>query len=114
MSPRFLIDAQLPPALAEAFRHAGCEAFHVADIGLLAATDRQIWQAAIDQSAALVTKDRDFLMIRAASDNGPTVVWIRSGNVDNLVLIDQVTGALPAILAAIARGEAVIEVSSRR
>ncbi|MBB5045773.1 putative nuclease of putative toxin-antitoxin system [Rhodopseudomonas rhenobacensis] len=78
MSPRFLIDAQLPPALAEPFRHAGCEAFHVADIGLLAATDRQIWQAAIDQSAALVTKDRDFLMIRAASNNGPTVVWIRS------------------------------------
>jgi predicted nuclease of predicted toxin-antitoxin system len=114
MSPRFLIDAQLLPALAEAFQQAGFEAVHVADIGLLSATDHQIWQAAIDQSAALVTKDRDFLMIRAASDSGPTVVWIRSGNVDNRDLIEQVIGALPAILAAIERQEAVMEVTARR
>ncbi|MBI5129722.1 MAG: DUF5615 family PIN-like protein [Rhodopseudomonas palustris] len=114
MSPRFLIDAQLPPALAEAFRHAGFDAVHVADLGLLSATDRQIWSAAVEQSAALVTKDRDFLMIRAASDSGPTIIWIRSGNVGNRGLIDQVTGALPAILAAIERQEAVIEVAARR
>jgi predicted nuclease of predicted toxin-antitoxin system len=31
----FLIDAQLPPALAEALRNAACEAVHVADLGLL-------------------------------------------------------------------------------
>lgn len=40
MSPRFMIDAQLPPALAEAFRRSGFEAVHVADLGLLSATDR--------------------------------------------------------------------------
>ena len=86
----------------------------MADIGLLSATDRQIWSAAVEQSAALVTKDRDFLMIRAAIDSGPTVVWIRSGNASNRDLIELVTGALPAILAAIARQETVIEVSARR
>ncbi|MCD0421609.1 DUF5615 family PIN-like protein [Rubrivivax sp. JA1024] len=114
MSPRFMIDAQLPPALAEAFRRAGFDAVHVADIGLLSATDHQIWRAAIAKSAALVTKDRDFLMLRTATDSGPTVVWIRSGNASNRELLDLITGALPAILAAIAREEAVIEVSARR
>lgn len=114
MSPRLLIDAQLPPALAEAFRRAGFDAVHVADIGLLSATDHQIWSAAVEQSAALVTKDRDFLMIRTAADRGPTIVWIRSGNASNRDLIEQVTAALPAILAAIKRKEAVIEVSARR
>jgi predicted nuclease of predicted toxin-antitoxin system len=42
MSLLFLVDAQLPPALAEALRGAGLEAIHVADIGLVTATDRQI------------------------------------------------------------------------
>jgi len=114
MSPRFVIDAQLPPALAEAFRHAGFEAVHVAHLGLLSATDSQIWSAAVEKSAALVTKDRDFLTIRAAADRGPTIVWIRSGNASNRDLIEQVTAALPAIIAAITRKEAVIEVSARR
>jgi len=41
----FLIDAQ--PSLAEALRQAGCQATHVIDLGLLAATDRQIWDEAI-------------------------------------------------------------------
>jgi len=114
MSSRFLIDAQLPPSLAEAFRRAGFEAVHVVDLGLLSATDRQIWSAAVEQSAALVTKDRDFLMIRAAADRGPTIVWIRSGNASNRDLIEHVTAALPSIIAAINRKEAVIEVSALR
>jgi predicted nuclease of predicted toxin-antitoxin system len=47
----FLIDAQLPPALAEALRNAACEAVHVADLGLLTATDQRIWDEAIFRSA---------------------------------------------------------------
>jgi predicted nuclease of predicted toxin-antitoxin system len=32
--------------LAEALRQAGCEAVHVIDLGLQAATDEQIWDEA--------------------------------------------------------------------
>jgi predicted nuclease of predicted toxin-antitoxin system len=45
----FLIDAQLPPSPAEALRNAACEAVHVADLGLLTATDQQIWDEAISR-----------------------------------------------------------------
>jgi predicted nuclease of predicted toxin-antitoxin system len=38
----FVIDAQLPPSLAGALRAAGYDAVHVADLGLLAATDGAI------------------------------------------------------------------------
>jgi predicted nuclease of predicted toxin-antitoxin system len=55
----FLVDAQLPPSLVEALRDAGYEAVHVADLGLLTATDRQIWDEAVSRSAVLTTKDRD-------------------------------------------------------
>ena len=109
----FLVDAQLPPSLAEALRQAGCQAVHVADLGLLAATDQQIWDEAISRSAVLVTKDRDFSLRRAARNDGPAILWVRLGDVSNRKLIEQVLGALPAIIDAIERGEAVIEVVGR-
>ena len=109
MSLLFLVDAQLPPALAEALRGARLEAIHVADIGLVTATDQQIWQEAVIRSAVLVTKDRDFSLLRVARNSGPTILWIRVGNIDNRTLIAQVLRALPSIVAAVDRGESVIE-----
>jgi predicted nuclease of predicted toxin-antitoxin system len=109
----FLIDAQLPPSLAEALRSSGCQAVHVADLGLLTATDRQIWGEALSRSAVLVTKDRDFALFRATSRDGPAIVWVRIGNTDNRTLIEQVLRSLPAIIAAVERGETVIEFVGR-
>jgi predicted nuclease of predicted toxin-antitoxin system len=109
----FLIDAQLPPSLAEALRQAGCQAIHVIDLGLLAATDHQIWDEAISRSAVLVTKDRDFPIRRAASNNGPAILWVRVGNITNRKLIELALQALPAIIEAIERNEAVIEFVGR-
>ena len=39
---RFLVDAQLPPALARKLNTAGHEASHVLDVGLLNASDSRI------------------------------------------------------------------------
>jgi predicted nuclease of predicted toxin-antitoxin system len=105
----FLVDAQLPPSLAEALRQAGCEAVHVIDLGLLAATDQQIWDEAISRSAVLVTKDRDFPLRRAARNDGPAILWIRVGNIGNRRLIELALNALPVIIDAIERDESVIE-----
>ena len=110
---RFLVDAQLPPSLAKALRIAGHEAFHVADFDLLAATDQRIWKLAVERSAVLVTKDQDFLLLRTARGDGPTILWIRLGNCPNRKLIAQLTQALPAIVDAANRGEAVIEFVAR-
>jgi predicted nuclease of predicted toxin-antitoxin system len=109
----FLVDAQLPPLLAEALRQAGCEAVHVIDLGLQAATDQQIWDEAISRSAVLVTKDRDFALRRAATNDGPAILWVRVGNTSNRKLIELVLRALPAIVTAIERDEAVIEFIGR-
>jgi predicted nuclease of predicted toxin-antitoxin system len=109
----FLIDAQLPPSLATALRDAGCDAIHTGDLGLLTATDRQIWDEAISRSAVLVTKDRDFPIFRATSGDGPAILWIRVGNTDNRTLIAQILRALPTIIEAIERGEPVIEFVGR-
>lgn len=73
------------------------------------AIDGVIWNEAIARSAILVTKDRDFSLLRAAKRQGPVVLWVRVGNIDNRALIRQFLGAMPQIAEAVARGEAVIE-----
>lgn len=105
----FLVDAQLPPSLAEALLKAGYQAVHLVDLGLLAASDHRIWDEAISRSAVLVTKDRDFPVRRAASNDGPAILWVRFGNIGNRELIELTLRALPSIADAIERGEVVIE-----
>lgn len=108
----FLIDTQLPPALAEALRGRGLDAIHTADLGMLAATDAMIWDEAVARSAVLVTKDRDFAMLRAARRSGPFILWIRFGNMNNRTLIAQILRAMQRVIKAIERGDAVIELTT--
>ena len=61
---RFLVDAQLPPALAGWLREQGHEAEHVEDVGLIASTDAAIATHAETNGAVLVTKDEDFSALR--------------------------------------------------
>ena len=107
---RFLVDAQLPPALARHLAALGHEAGHVADVGLLSASDRDIWKHATMIGATLVTKDEDFVTLRALQASGPSVVWIRFGNTTKRAVLERFSAALPAILAALERGEHVIDV----
>ena len=74
---RFLIDAQLPSALARWISDHGRVAEHVAQPHLEAASDSAIWDFAIAASAVLVTKDEEFARWKALSKTGPPIVWIR-------------------------------------
>jgi predicted nuclease of predicted toxin-antitoxin system len=67
----------------------------------------------LSRSAVLVTKDRDFALRRAATNDGPTILWVRVGNISNRKLIGLALRSLPAIIDAIERDEAVIEFVGR-
>lgn len=69
----------------------------------------EIWDTAVSRAAVLVTKDRDFSLLRAARNTGPIVLWIRIGNIDNRTLIARFLRAMPRILEAVERGETVVE-----
>jgi predicted nuclease of predicted toxin-antitoxin system len=109
----FLIDAQLPPGLAIFLTEHGHEATHVFDVGLTRASDRDIWSHAAATGAVLITKDEDFVTMRALDDSGPAVIWIRIGNTTKRVLIGCFADNLQTILASLARGETIIEISLR-
>jgi predicted nuclease of predicted toxin-antitoxin system len=107
---RFLLDAQLPPALARWLVPAGHEAEHLGDHDMQAAPDTAIWDLALRDNAVIVTKDEDFARRRALTDIGPSVVWIRLRNTRRWVLLAWFEAALPRILLALERGEKLIEV----
>jgi predicted nuclease of predicted toxin-antitoxin system len=73
-------------------------------------SDRAIWQHASDMEACIVTKDEDFVLLQALNRAGPAVVWIRIGNAVRSVLLRRLPGIWPAVIAAIKRGDKVIEV----
>src|SRR5271154_6348389 len=77
---RFLIDAQLPPALARRLVELGHDAEHVSDQQLAAATDSQIWDYALATAAVIVSKDEDFAQRKSLVENGPRLVWVRIRN----------------------------------
>jgi len=108
---RFLVDAQLPPALARWLEERGHTAEHVADCGMAAADDRAVWEYALATSAVIVTKDEDFAIRRVLASEGPCVLWIRRGNSRRRELLAWFEVLLPAVLDALARGEPLIELA---
>jgi len=106
----FLIDANLPPALARALIEAGRQARHVEEAGLRNADDEVIWDYALQQGAIVVTKDEDFPDRCLRSSTLPIVVWLRIGNCRNAELLAWFMPLLPEIIVRIEFGDRLIEV----
>lgn len=106
---RFLVDAQLPPALARWLQSHAHDADHVVDLALERAPDGVIWNCAVTSGAVIVTKDEDFVQRRVLAKTGPTVVWLRIGNTRRRTLLTWFESVFPAIVLAIERGETLIE-----
>jgi len=107
---RFLVDAQLPPALARRIESLGYDAQHVFDVGLATASDDRIRRHAGQTAAVIVTKDEDFAVHRIMHP-GPPIVWIRTGNTRRAELLRSFETKLSEIVAAIEAGETLVELS---
>ena len=71
---KFIVDAQLPPALARWLCEQGHQAEHVQEVGLREAEDSPIWRYALEQSAVLLTKHEDFASRVQHSRKAPVIV----------------------------------------
>ena len=107
---RFLIDNQLPSALAHWLRERGHDAEHVLTVGFAQGKDTPVWRYAQAQGAVLITKDEDFAEWVRRSRPGPQVVWLRIGNSTKRELFAWLDPLLPAILRQLEQEERLIEV----
>ena len=107
---RFLIDNQLPSALANRLRERGHNAEHVLDVGLAQGKDTPVWSFAQQHGAVLMSKDEDFAEWVRRGRAGPQVVWLRIGNSTKRELFDWLEPLLPAILRQLQQGDRLVEV----
>lgn len=107
---RFLIDAQLPPALAAWLAARGHGVEHVIDVGLADKGDVEILRRAMRQGAVVVTKDADFAYL-VADHQGAQVLWLRFGNARSRDLIAALEPVMDEIERALAAGQGLVEVA---
>ncbi len=106
---RFLVDQQLPPALARWLTTKGYAAEHVSDVDLGEASDADVWAYALARSAALVTKDEDLALLHRIGGPAPAVVWIRIGNASRTALFAWMEPLIEQVVAALESGDRLIE-----
>jgi predicted nuclease of predicted toxin-antitoxin system len=85
---KFLVDNQLPSALARWIESRGRYARHVLEIGMADATDIDIFRYAVSEEHILVSKDEDFLHLALRPGVTAGLIWVRIGNCRKQQLLD--------------------------
>jgi len=109
------LDAQLPPTLARWINRQGLdlEATPVRELGLRDALDPEIFQAARQANALVMTKDRDFINLLEQNGPPPQVIWLRTGNGSNQGLQETLATTLAPALDLLRSGEPWVEIRPR-
>jgi predicted nuclease of predicted toxin-antitoxin system len=108
----FWIDAQLPPEIAPWLRETfKVEAYALRGLGLRDAEDIQIYQAAKQAGATLISKDNDFVELVLRLGTPPQLLWVTCGNVTNARLKAVFAKIFPEAQTLLAEGRPVIEVA---
>ena len=103
------LDAQLSPAMAV---WIGAEfqvsVVAVRDLGLREAKDREIFLAARQAGAVVMTKDRDFVRLVEELGTPPQVIWLACGNTSNARLKEILKQTFDKTMQLIEAGEPVV------
>lgn len=86
---KFLIDAQLPKALANFFRERGFDAIHTLELPNKNVTDDlEINRISLAESRIVISKDADFYDRFAAKQEPYKLLYLTTGNIRNKDLIE--------------------------
>jgi predicted nuclease of predicted toxin-antitoxin system len=107
---KFLVDHQLPPALAEFLGGLGHESRHVREVGLKSDDDLTIWKFATSNDFVLISKDHDFFGLASRPNEKGRLIWVRLGNCRNQPLLQTFEKFLPQILQSFVEGGQIIEI----
>jgi predicted nuclease of predicted toxin-antitoxin system len=110
---RIWIDAQMSPAIAAWISsNYAVSAVAIRDLGLRDADDKEIFHAARQEKAVVMTKDSDFVLLLDKPGPPPQVIWVTCGNTSNARLKDVLTNTLPKALELLNLGEKLVEISA--
>lgn len=105
------VDAQLSPALAPWISETfGIEAFSVRWLGLRDARDEEIFEAARQAGAIVMTKDVDFAHLVNRRGIPPQIIWITAGNTSNARMKELLLQFFPTVREMLQAGEPIVEI----
>ena len=105
------LDAHLSPGIAVWITGTfDIKAYALRDVGLRDAEDSEIFEAAKDQEAIIITKDSDFVDLANRLGAPPQIIWLTCGNTSNSRLKEILNARLLEALAILRSGEVLVEI----
>jgi predicted nuclease of predicted toxin-antitoxin system len=111
---KFLIDANLPPRLCAWLQSRRHEAEHLFHLGLLDATDTEIWRRAEVENLVIVSKDVDFYDRALVFGPPPQVVHVSVGNCSNARLLEILAIEWDEIERSLLSGSRLISITQQK
>jgi predicted nuclease of predicted toxin-antitoxin system len=96
---RLLFNQNLSPRLVHSLSDVYPGSSHVSLVGLDRASDAEVFDYALDNGYALVSKDVDFAELAQARSPSPKVVWLRLGNCTTAEIEDALSARQEALAA---------------
>jgi predicted nuclease of predicted toxin-antitoxin system len=109
---KLIFDENLSPRLPHLVAPEYPDSVHVRSVGLLGATDRQIWDHARANGFAIVTKDTDFRERSLVEGAPPKVIWLDVGNAGTAAIASLLRQELQRIQAFETDSEASVLILS--
>lgn len=112
---RLLLDANLSPSMVDPLERAGYTTVHVVELGLLTATDEEIFDRAVDEDFVVVTADSDFgTLLAQRRAMSPSVIHLRGvAELTRERHVELLATNLPQILHDLERG-VIVSMGPRR
>ena len=107
---KFLVDNQLPAAVAKYLRSRGFDCEHVLEAGLGDANDGAICRYAGLQERIVISKDQDFFFFATRPEANIRLIWVRLGNCRTATLLESLERAWPQIEIAFKGGDRIVEI----
>ena len=105
---RFVVDAQLPPALARWIVAQGHAAEHVAIALTPTEPDAAIVKYALEHGAVIITKESDFLTLAPP----PPILIAAADNITNQALLALFGDQFDRAVQGLSKGQAVVEIGT--
>ena len=106
---KFIVDNQLPVALAEHLRKLGFDCQHVLDANLSDALDSEICRYAELEDRIIISKDEDFFYLAKQRQAAIRVIWVRMGNCRTSALLAAFERSWSRIESCLTAGDVIIE-----
>jgi len=105
---KFLLDQNISFRVVSLLTSAFENVDQIKTLGLVDASDREIWAYALKNNYTIITFDSDFIDLATLKGSPPKIIWLRFGNSSNLKIANKLISNARIIKSFIENDESEI------